>query len=266
MHSRTCSLPNATCVEAALQPCFSSSRLLFISFSLLPLLSWPLVQASIATTSCDNSLPPEAGRLANLIMEPYTYRKLHPRLREIRLLKVLPDAPGKPLRVTIQHASLALRRLQTYETISYVWGDPTRSACLTIHSTGFGKKRHIRVPASAVAALQRVRLVDRPRIVWIDAVCINQDDVGERGQQVAIMGQIYSGSIGNLVYPGAVDDDMSARILRNIKTLLADVDNRKDKQETFKNVHRRYFNEGLVSPCEVDVEAAGTLLELPWFR
>lgn len=42
------------------------------------------------------------------------------------------------------------------------------------------------------------------RIVWIDAVCINQDDIGERGHQVGLMPQIYSGAKTVLMYIGEV--------------------------------------------------------------
>jgi hypothetical protein len=33
--------------------------------------------------------------------------------------------------------------------------------------------------------------VDKPLTIWIDAICINQDDIIERGAQVQIMGEIY---------------------------------------------------------------------------
>ena len=42
------------------------------------------------------------------------------------------------------------------------------------------------------AALRRLRLADRPRTLWIDAVCINQGNDDERAQQVGHMRDIYS--------------------------------------------------------------------------
>lgn len=42
------------------------------------------------------------------------------------------------------------------------------------------------------AALQKLRLPDGARKIWIDALCINQDDVLERNEQVRLMGEIYS--------------------------------------------------------------------------
>ena len=41
-------------------------------------------------------------------------------------------------------------------------------------------------------ALWHIRLADHDRVMWIDAICINQSDVLERNHQVHPMGQIYS--------------------------------------------------------------------------
>ncbi|KAK6193662.1 hypothetical protein LQW54_012245 [Pestalotiopsis sp. IQ-011] len=53
-------------------------------------------------------------------------------------------------------------------------------------------------------ALKRARMRHYTRIVWIDAVCINQDDIGERGHQVGLMPQIYSGAKTVLMYIGEI--------------------------------------------------------------
>jgi len=45
-----------------------------------------------------------------------------------------------------------------------------------------------------------MRLPHTSRTLWIDAVCINQKDLLERGPQVALMGQIYSRCTANLIH------------------------------------------------------------------
>jgi hypothetical protein len=40
-------------------------------------------------------------------------------------------------------------------------------------------------------ALRYLRKEDEARILWVDAVCINQQDLGERSAQVNKMGGIY---------------------------------------------------------------------------
>lgn len=48
------------------------------------------------------------------------------------------------------------------------------------------------VTKNCESALRRLREVDAWRILWIDAICINQDDLKERAQQVVQMRDIYS--------------------------------------------------------------------------
>lgn len=46
-------------------------------------------------------------------------------------------------------------------------------------------------------------LPDKPRVLWIDAICINQADMQERSRQVTMMGDIYTLTAQNLVFLGA---------------------------------------------------------------
>lgn len=56
-------------------------------------------------------------------------------------------------------------------------------------------------------ALRRIRLPDRIRALWVDAICINQQDVAERGGQVQLMGSIYSKARQVIVWLGKDEDD-----------------------------------------------------------
>jgi len=51
-------------------------------------------------------------------------------------------------------------------------------------------------------ALRRLRLTDRPRLIWIDALCINQHDINERNAQVTHMREIYSKADHVLIWVG----------------------------------------------------------------
>jgi hypothetical protein len=91
-----------------------------------------------------------------------------------------------------------------YETISYVWDDPTLRSPIRLDG------EVVNIPQSAERALRRFRWKTSERMVWIDAVCINQADLIERSQQVAIMADIYRGGLRNLVYLGDEDDTTAA--------------------------------------------------------
>ncbi|CAK7243621.1 MAG: hypothetical protein STHCBS139747_005147 [Sporothrix thermara] len=94
--------------------------------------------------------------------------------------------------------------IQSYEAISYSWSAVRGTSSITLD----GKK--IRVPAAADEALRYMRHADAERSLWVDAICINQDDLEERGQQVAIMGEVYSLSTGTLIWLGSGDRDGEA--------------------------------------------------------
>lgn len=57
------------------------------------------------------------------------------------------------------------------------------------------------------SALQRFRLPTRPRLLWVDEVCINQDDKGERGREVKIFHRIYAEAEQVLICLGPASED-----------------------------------------------------------
>jgi hypothetical protein len=78
---------------------------------------------------------------------------------------------------------------KAYGALSYVWGDPTRAAAVKcIDETNEGE---LGVGASLARALIAFRLTDQIRRIWVDALCINQEDVAERQSQVRMMGAVF---------------------------------------------------------------------------
>lgn len=65
--------------------------------------------------------------------------------------------------------------------------------------------RAIHIPASAAQVLRRVRKATIARWIWIDAICIDQSNVAERGHQVGMMRDIYAQGSQNIVYLGESD-------------------------------------------------------------
>lgn len=76
-----------------------------------------------------------------------------------------------------------------YEALSYTWGDVKDLANrgeILLH----GQEHEI--TQNLESGLRHLRFKDKPRILWADAVCINQTDLDERVQQVSQMHQIYN--------------------------------------------------------------------------
>lgn len=86
-----------------------------------------------------------------------------------------------------------------YMALSYVWGDPSKKKEIFVNG------RSVQVTANLEAALQALR--DFPRIIqgfrlWIDALCINQDDLVERSVQVGNMRNIYASAWQVVIWLG----------------------------------------------------------------
>uniref|UniRef100_A0A0B7JYH3 Heterokaryon incompatibility domain-containing protein n=1 Tax=Bionectria ochroleuca TaxID=29856 RepID=A0A0B7JYH3_BIOOC len=126
----------------------------------------------------------------------YHYQAL-PRSRVIRVLILFPGAGDDLIRVSLQVASLDDE--PEFEAISYVWGDPTSRK--TIYCDGVC----ISVTANLYAALHNFRLEDKPRRLWADALCINQEDLDEKSFHVQMMQTVYQSCIRCLVWLGAPD-------------------------------------------------------------
>ena len=92
-----------------------------------------------------------------------------------------------------------------YEALSYHWGSGNASLKIKIYTEGFPGTFPIR--SNLHAALNQLRLPDRARVLWIDAICINQDDDDERSAQVSLMADIYSKATSVCVWLGEASPD-----------------------------------------------------------
>ncbi|KAI1324681.1 heterokaryon incompatibility protein-domain-containing protein [Xylariaceae sp. FL0255] len=77
-----------------------------------------------------------------------------------------------------------------YACISYAWGTAEENSPENARELIVDGNAH-RVSQNAYDILKRVIDWGDPERLWLDAMCINQDDVNERNAQVSIMGDIY---------------------------------------------------------------------------
>lgn len=106
---------------------------------------------------------------------------------DIRILELLPGSFEDPLHCRLRVA--AIESDPAYDALSYMWGNP-----LSPKGRIFLDDELFPVTESLENALRHVRLRDSVRYLWADAVCINQRDIKERGNQVHLMKEIYSRS------------------------------------------------------------------------
>jgi hypothetical protein len=122
---------------------------------------------------------------------------------EIRLVFLLPapaDANTTPIKLDISIVALSDR--PDYETLSYVWGSEPATASVQLAD------RAAPLSPTLHDALLRLRLPDRKRALWIDQLCINQQDLNEKMQQVQLMGDIYKSCSRCVVWMGLIRQDL----------------------------------------------------------
>lgn len=126
------------------------------------------------------------------------YRPLDLSKREFRVLHLLPAAQsGDDIHCQLQHAAFDSEGTPpAYEALSYVWGDPAVTAPVMVDGIP------LQVTVSLESALRRLRLADRPRVLWADAICINQQDSDEKPHQVPIMLHLYRNASMVLMWLG----------------------------------------------------------------
>jgi hypothetical protein len=127
------------------------------------------------------------------------YEPLDNHERYIRLISLSPGIYSDPLECELIRTSLA--KASKYEKLSYTWGDPELVSQVLVNG------HELRIHGNLDIALRHLRLKDLPRILWTDAICINQANSSERSSQVAMMAQIYESEGAVLVWLGPSSDD-----------------------------------------------------------
>ena len=174
------------------------------------------------------------------------YKSLNPSNQEIRLLRLHPDPASEDIALSLVHRHLNENgepfEAQPYYALSYVWGNATETKPVyvngyevQIRSSLRNALYHLRkrmqdptlIRASLWSAFYQLRTqlrndtanvikapISVPRIpkdafyLWVDCLCINQEDVKERNTQILLMGQIFRSAEAVFGWLGASDADL----------------------------------------------------------
>lgn len=110
------------------------------------------------------------------------YQPLDPSKNQVRLMRMLHDGTTD---IRCELATFSLNDRPEYIALSYAWTKeaPTRKITLNGHD--------FRVRPNLFAYLELMKKEHHDQWIFIDAICVNQDDVVEKGSQVDRMGDIY---------------------------------------------------------------------------
>ena len=126
-----------------------------------------------------------------------------------RAIRLLPGDDNSTIECELVELSLD-DELPEYEGLSYAWWDHMGTVAgpkgpgLLATAILLDGQRFV-VSQNLFFALANLRRAETPRLLWVDALCINQADLAERSAQVAIMRRIYENATRTVVWLGIGD-------------------------------------------------------------
>jgi hypothetical protein len=125
-------------------------------------------------------------------MEQFQYDPLA--LDSIRLVTLLPESTSSSIRCAIQHVPQS--QTGDYFALSYCWGNPKPVANIIMNGRLMGVANNLHVWLQtildpSVTLNEQWRKAFGNQSFWVDAICINQEDIAERNAQVQQMWRVY---------------------------------------------------------------------------
>ncbi|KAK8016777.1 hypothetical protein PG993_014966 [Apiospora rasikravindrae] len=182
-------------------------------------------------------------------LNPYIYRPL-PTNAQTRIIELQPCAAGDDSPPSCRLRDFDVFGHEAYEAVSYTWGEPLFTERVVDDAYFLMTTVNFR------DALLRFRLPDRVRLLWVDAVCINQHDEEEKGRQIPFMAQIYSGASRVLVWLGNYPEQ--AQSLLEVERLARQLQRLPGPAVQ----HNHAISSGLTSDV---LKALQHVFGLPWF-
>ena len=92
----------------------------------------------------------------------------------------------------------------TYVALSYTWGSPADTTLIEVNGEQWVVRKNLE---AALRALREKRLLHQGCAVWVDALCINQNDLLERREEVGRMRSIYKDAKAVAMWLGEEGND-----------------------------------------------------------
>ncbi|GME48604.1 HET-domain-containing protein [Neofusicoccum parvum] len=153
--------------------------------------------------------------------------------KSIPVLKILPSRRKTPVRCVLEETTIGRAK---YTCLSYRWGDrgannPTIEVnCKTFH-----------VHQNLFDFLKVARQSNRRRTYWIDAICIDQQNIHEKNHQVRLMGEIYKHAEDVVLWLGE-GDQVSEDVIAFINSTRDYIKRTADVEKIWENLGNRSWD------------------------
>ncbi|KAK6814106.1 hypothetical protein RU639_010147 [Aspergillus parasiticus] len=185
-------------------------------------------------------------------MPRFSYPPLPPEPDATRIIRILPHKDlGARIKCRLSDYVVSDKSgtKHLYEALSYVWANDednvTKSRRIELNDHIFY------VTPNLHAALVNLRNHHLDRVLWVDAICINQEDITEKSKQISLMRKIYAQADRVIIWLGETfeDGDIALEYILS----LAENKVRRDKSVDGRRSKRM-------------VDACMKLLQRKWFR
>ncbi|KAI7248279.1 hypothetical protein KC343_g2816 [Hortaea werneckii] len=195
----------------------------------------------------------------------YRYQAINTQVARLLIIESRQARPSE-LYVTLKTVALSeLGQKFQYEALSYTWGDdhpnkrifvttdrsdmvsaltdgsrPSEQSTELYDVVSAVQHRQLWIKPNLYDALEHLRQDDSPTTMWVDALCINQDDRKEKQGQVANMNKIYSKAARVLVWlgNGSRQYDQAMEFIENVVKLenLTELVNNENRIDDWTNL------------------------------
>ena len=149
-------------------------------------------------------------------------------------------------------------RTHPYEALSYVWGSENNKQSIYVGD------HELPVGVNLYKALSHLRDCFVDRYLWIDAICINQNDKDEKGQQVQSMAKIFAKASRVIVWLGEAADNSN----QALEVIRMAAEEQHTNSTIYKTNRQAPSNQHPTNSAinETNQQAVLRLLERPWFQ
>lgn len=152
------------------------------------------------------------------------YKPLDPSRKEIRLLELLATSPSDKVYASCRLTTVSLNEKPRFMALSYVWGAPSVTDTILLNGIRRQVTRNLAVALRCLTpSVRKNQRTGTNSRLWVDAVCINQDDIPERNHQVSLMGELYSSATGVFSWLGT--DPCVHTAIKTLVTISKEIQN-----------------------------------------
>ncbi|KAJ4388854.1 hypothetical protein N0V93_006315 [Gnomoniopsis smithogilvyi] len=158
-----------------------------------------------------------------MALPAYQYNRIDLDRKAIRLIRVVKGFYDHPVRCELLESYLDREKGVPYEALSYAWGDLSPDKVpIEIVNEKSKTPAYLNIYPNLYEILRHLRCSHRDRVLWVDAICINQDQTDsalkERTHQVRQMKLVYETAEKVLAWLGDMDSD-TAKLMDFAKKL-----------------------------------------------